>query len=200
MTIGKRISKERREKNLSQEYIAERLGVSRQAVSKWETDQSSPDTNNLIALAELFDVSVEYLATGKVPETVEVQSAPQKPDRPAAKICGFIFLGVGLLALVLGVLFSELLIFLSLYMILIGVLCITIKKYLWAALIVTLALPELLYVSIFMVRNNAVRINALASPNVVTGSLFQTFSLLLIAAAVVIAVIIISRIIKKRKK
>ena len=61
MTIGNRISALRKEHSYSQEYVASRLGVSRQAVSKWETDQSAPDTYNLIALAELFNVSVEYL-------------------------------------------------------------------------------------------------------------------------------------------
>ena len=68
MSIGQRISKLRKEKGFSQEYVAERLDVSRQAVSKWETDNSAPDTYNLIALAELFDVSVEYIAVGKQEE------------------------------------------------------------------------------------------------------------------------------------
>ena len=57
MTIGKRIAKCRKEKNYSQEYIAELLEVSRQAVSKWETDQTEPDTGNLIKLAKVFNVS-----------------------------------------------------------------------------------------------------------------------------------------------
>lgn len=66
MTLGKRICKLRTERKVSQELLAEHMDVSRQAVSKWENDISSPDTNNLIRLAEFFDVSVEYLATGKV--------------------------------------------------------------------------------------------------------------------------------------
>ena len=64
MTIGERIAKCRKEKNLSQEYIAELLDVSRQAVSKWETNQTEPDTGNLIQLARIFGVSVEYIANG----------------------------------------------------------------------------------------------------------------------------------------
>jgi len=51
MTIGNRIKALRTEKKLSQEYLAEKLGVSRQAVSKWESGASSPSTDNLIALA-----------------------------------------------------------------------------------------------------------------------------------------------------
>ena len=72
MSIGQRISKLRKEKGFSQEYVAERLDVSRQAVSKWETDNSAPDTYNLIALAELFDVSVEYIAIGKQEEQQKI--------------------------------------------------------------------------------------------------------------------------------
>lgn len=76
MSLGKRIQNARKSKGFTQEYIAELLGVSRQAVSKWEKDLSSPDTGNLIALAEVLDVSVEYLAVGKQPEPpAENQSA-----------------------------------------------------------------------------------------------------------------------------
>lgn len=66
MTIGTRITKLRTEMNLSQGQLAELLGVSRQAVSKWENDQSSPDTLKLIRLADVLNTEVEYLATGKV--------------------------------------------------------------------------------------------------------------------------------------
>lgn len=47
--------------NFSQEYVAEKVGVSRQAVSKWETGSSEPSTANLRALAELYQVSVDEL-------------------------------------------------------------------------------------------------------------------------------------------
>ncbi len=69
MTIGQRISELRRNHGYSQEYVAEQLGVSRQAVSKWETDTSAPDTYNLIGLAQLFGVSVEFIAVGKKDES-----------------------------------------------------------------------------------------------------------------------------------
>ena len=65
MSMGNRIAEQRKQKNFSQEYIAEKLGISRQAVSKWEKDLSKPDTSNLIKLAELFNVSVEYLTADK---------------------------------------------------------------------------------------------------------------------------------------
>ena len=62
----------RQERSISQAELAKRLDVSRQAVSKWEKGQSSPDTVKLIQLAELFDVEVEYLATGIKPEPKSV--------------------------------------------------------------------------------------------------------------------------------
>lgn len=77
MTIGSRIRDLRRNLNYSQEYLAEQLEVSRQAVSKWEQDLSNPDTNNIIKLAELLNSTVEYIASGKQ-ETVDRSSAKQK--------------------------------------------------------------------------------------------------------------------------
>ena len=65
MSIGERIISLRNERNISQGQIARALNVSRQAVSKWENDLSSPDTLNLIRLADLLNTDVEYLATGK---------------------------------------------------------------------------------------------------------------------------------------
>lgn len=68
MNIGNRITTLRKEKNISQTELANLLNVSRQAVSKWEQGQSSPDTNKLIQLAEILGTEVEYLATGTHPE------------------------------------------------------------------------------------------------------------------------------------
>ena len=56
MSLGERIRELRAERGLTQEYLAESLGVTRQAVSRWETDQSMPSTAKLIALTELFGV------------------------------------------------------------------------------------------------------------------------------------------------
>ena len=70
MTLGNRISTLRTKNNYSQEYLAEQIGLSRQSISKWENNISRPDTKNLIRLAELFHVSVEYLTTGKDNEAV----------------------------------------------------------------------------------------------------------------------------------
>ena len=67
-TLGKRIFTLRRDKELTQEDVAERLGVSPQAVSKWENDQTCPDITLLPDLAKLLGVSVDRLLTGESDE------------------------------------------------------------------------------------------------------------------------------------
>lgn len=61
MTLGDKLSKKRKEKNLTQEQLADILGVSRQAISKWESDLAYPETDKLIRISELFDCSLDYL-------------------------------------------------------------------------------------------------------------------------------------------
>ena len=65
MTLGERISELREVCGLSQNQLAKAMEVSRQAVSKWETDRSSPDAMNLIRLAEILDTDIDYLTTGR---------------------------------------------------------------------------------------------------------------------------------------
>lgn len=60
-TLGGVIKKHRMECHMTQEFVAETLGVSRQAVSKWENGSSDPSTTNLIALASLFDITPEEM-------------------------------------------------------------------------------------------------------------------------------------------
>lgn len=59
--IAQRLAELRREKGYSQEELAEIIGLSRQAVSKWERAESSPDTSNLVALAKLYGVTLDEL-------------------------------------------------------------------------------------------------------------------------------------------
>lgn len=144
MTIGERISELRRTASLSQEYVAEKLGVSRQAVSKWETDVSAPDTYNLIALSSLFGVSVEYLATGRTPTPTPDEAHKDGSQKAIGtqRILGFILLGAGLISLILGILLEEILILLSFYMLLGSVICLAVHKNIgffsmWAFLALT---------------------------------------------------------------
>lgn len=65
MTIGERIYELRRQHYVSQEELADIMQVSRQSVSKWETDQSYPELDKIAKLAKYFDVSTDYLITGE---------------------------------------------------------------------------------------------------------------------------------------
>ena len=60
-TLGERLRENRTRCKMSQEFVAEAVGVSRQAVSKWENGASDPSTANLVALAKLYGVSAEEL-------------------------------------------------------------------------------------------------------------------------------------------
>ena len=68
MTLGSRIKEHRTRAKLSQEKVAELVGVSRQAVTKWESDQSSPSMDNLFRLAEIFGTTVDALVTDETDE------------------------------------------------------------------------------------------------------------------------------------
>ena len=69
MNPGKEIARLRKEKGFSQEKLAELLGVSRQAVTKWESGKTNPDTENLLAIAEIFGVSLDELCGAETKET-----------------------------------------------------------------------------------------------------------------------------------
>ena len=75
MSISQNIKQKRTERKLSQEYIAEQLGVSRQAVSKWETGQSEPTAKNLVELAQLLGVTVSELVE---PEKISPTEVPEE--------------------------------------------------------------------------------------------------------------------------
>ena len=70
MTMGEKIAKLRKDNNLTQEQLAELLQVSRQAVSKWESDAAFPDTKKLILLSKKFSCSLDYLLKEEI-ETLE---------------------------------------------------------------------------------------------------------------------------------
>ena len=60
-SLGEALKEHRIQNQMTQEFVAERLGVSRQAVSKWENGTSDPSTSNLLALAKLYNISAEEL-------------------------------------------------------------------------------------------------------------------------------------------
>lgn len=68
MTLGEKIKACRQAAGMSQEKVAELVGVSRQAVTKWEANQSAPNTENLFKLAEIFGTTVDFLLTSREAE------------------------------------------------------------------------------------------------------------------------------------
>ena len=126
MRLGERICKLRTQKNLSQGDLANALDVSRQSISKWETNASVPELDKLVKLSEIFDVSLDELITGKktakqpvaAPQTeqpVTPQAEPQviyieKPVKSgitAAQILGIVLLAGAVLAMVLFACFGQ---------------------------------------------------------------------------------------------
>ncbi len=79
-TFGQRISKFRKEKNLTQNDIADKVGVTAQAVSKWENDQATPDIDVLVKLSDIFSVSLDELLGKEKPA-----AASLLPDKPTKK-------------------------------------------------------------------------------------------------------------------
>ncbi|MBR3935747.1 MAG: helix-turn-helix transcriptional regulator [Oscillospiraceae bacterium] len=73
MDFGKKLSELRKQNGISQEKLAEMVGVSRQAVTKWESGKSNPDTENLIRLAEIFGISLDELCLGEIPKKPEAK-------------------------------------------------------------------------------------------------------------------------------
>ena len=65
MTLAEKLKSMRKQTGLSQEQLAEKLGVSRQAVTKWETDAGIPDIENVMAISALFDISMDELLSNE---------------------------------------------------------------------------------------------------------------------------------------
>lgn len=101
MSLGSNISRLRAEKHLSQGDLAEALDVSRQSVSKWETDGSVPDLDKLVKLSRIFGVTLDELVTGTPPEnSSDDTTAPAAPtiqppatgNLPGRKVAGIVLL------------------------------------------------------------------------------------------------------------
>ena len=79
MTLGDKLSKLRKENNYTQEQLADVLGVSRQSISKWESNMTYPETDKLIRMSELFDCSLDYLLKDTEETDSKNQSGVQSP-------------------------------------------------------------------------------------------------------------------------
>lgn len=142
MTLGERIAYYRGALGLSQGELAEKLGVSRQAVSKWETDAGLPDLDRLIALSGLYNITLDELIKGVAPSPAPADGAqaaafppeasPAAAEKPASggqKTVGYILLGVGLLCAVLALFLNWALLIPAGYLLICAVLCLTLRRY-----------------------------------------------------------------------
>lgn len=142
MTLGERIAYYRGALGLSQGELAEKLGVSRQAVSKWETDAGLPDLDRLIALSGLYNITLDELVKGSAPSPAPAdrtqaaafppEASPAAAEKPASggqKTVGYILLGVGLLCAVLALFLNWALLIPAGYLLICAVLCLTLRRY-----------------------------------------------------------------------
>ena len=84
--LADRLVELRKEHKLSQEALAEKLGLSRQSISKWERAEASPDTDNLIALAEVYGITLDELLGNNEPKEPKQETQPQsKKEELSAK-------------------------------------------------------------------------------------------------------------------
>ena len=149
MSLGEQILRLRTQRKLSQGELAEALDVSRQSVSKWETDASVPELDKLLRLSELFGVTLDELVRGDAqaspPDEGEAAqpAAAEKTVPPSAAVnrnhtAGVILLCTGALAVLLPVLLAgDLLsgLIFSAPFVLCGVICLTVRRNvgLWCA-------------------------------------------------------------------
>lgn len=80
MEFNNKLYELRKQKGFSQEELANRLNVSRQTISKWEVGESTPDMENLVAISELFEISLDELVLNKVPEEADTSAQVVKSD------------------------------------------------------------------------------------------------------------------------
>lgn len=108
MTFSEKLYKLRKEKGLSQEQLAEKLLISRQAISKWESGTAMPETEKLLAISNYFGVSMDYLLKENVEEQVvaDVQRVSEemgqsKDNNKSASVVGCIICIAGIIGLIL---------------------------------------------------------------------------------------------------
>ena len=137
MTLGEKISELRNSKNMSQSDLAEKLDVSRQSVSKWETNASIPELDKLIQLSDLFEITLDELVLHKKPEigninevtVIDNRQTSGPKDSLTQKIIGYILLTIGLNCLILSFFFGRLFIFVGIYALFCSIICLCAKKY-----------------------------------------------------------------------
>ncbi len=140
MTLGQKIFELRNKQKMSQGDLAEKLNVSRQSISKWETDASVPELDKLIMLSDLFNITMDELVRDELPEkdTDEKKASTEKSNPETVvinkqmstqKIIGFILLGAGIICLPMLYLIGPGALIFSAAFIFFSLICFFIKKH-----------------------------------------------------------------------
>lgn len=153
MTLGERIYQLRTEKNLSQGTLADMLNVSRQSISKWETDSSIPDLDKLVKLGDIFSVTLDELILGKKPDSSHDNTQTMSHDRkqasglPPRKMAGTILLCMGFLVTLVLLEAGEWALIYASPFVLCGIVCFLFRKNagLWCAWTAFLVINAFLY-------------------------------------------------------
>ena len=107
MNLSDRIQYLRKVRGISQEGLADQLGVSRQAVSKWESEQSMPDLDKIISMSDYFEVTTDYLLKGIEPVVQKEEEQSIKHRRIASNICYQLSLGFIGLGIILSIILAD---------------------------------------------------------------------------------------------
>ena len=107
MNLSDRIQYLRKVRGISQEGLADQLGVSRQAVSKWESEQSMPDLDKIISMSDYFEVTTDYLLKGVEPVVQKEEEQSIKHRRIASNICYQLSLGFVGLGIILSIILAD---------------------------------------------------------------------------------------------
>ena len=107
MNLSDRIQYLRKARGISQEGLADQLGVSRQAVSKWESEQSMPDLDKIISMSDYFEVTTDYLLKGIEPVVQKEEEQSIKHMRIASNICYQLSLGFIGLGIILSIILAD---------------------------------------------------------------------------------------------
>jgi len=106
MNIGEKLYELRKGKNLSQEEVADKLNVTRQTISKWETNQSTPDFDKIKPLCELYEITADELLTGEKKETEKEQPLNKqeiKQERAQGIAAGVLFYFIALVWIMISI-------------------------------------------------------------------------------------------------
>ena len=107
MNLSDRIQYLRKARGISQEGLADQLGVSRQAVSKWESEQSMPDLDKIISMSDYFEVTTDYLLKGIEPVVQKEEEQSIEHRRIASNICYQLSLALAGLGIILSIILAD---------------------------------------------------------------------------------------------